>query len=161
MGNHSYEHEPWLHRYERGRLDEEFARTEDALVAAGAPRPRGFRGPGYSLSPTLVELLDDRGYTYDASTLPTWIGPLARAYYFRSSPLSPRSEPSGRTCSAVPPRGCARASVPMAHSGTPAAALLELPVTTMPLLRVPVHVSYLLHLHQMSPKRLARTSRWR
>ena len=88
VGNHSYEHEPWLHTYERGRLEEELARTEDAIVGAGAPRPRGFRGPGYSLSPELLELLDDRGYTYDASTLPTWIGPLARAYYFRSSHLA-------------------------------------------------------------------------
>ncbi len=35
------------------------------------------------------------------------------------------------------------------------ATLLELPVTTMPLMRVPMHVSYLLHLHQLSP-RLAR-----
>ena len=29
-----------------------------------------------------------RGYAYDASTLPTYIGPLARAYYFRTAKLT-------------------------------------------------------------------------
>jgi peptidoglycan/xylan/chitin deacetylase (PgdA/CDA1 family) len=154
VANHSYEHEPWLHTYDRGRLEEELARTEDALTAAGAPRPVGFRGPGYSLSPVLVELLAERGYVYDASTLPTWVGPLARAYYFRSASLSPeqRSQRSylfGSASEGLRPVHPYRWRT---GSGT---ELLELPVTTMPLLRVPMHVSYLLHLHQISP-RLAR-----
>ena len=37
---------------------------------------------------TIQETLADRGYTYDGSTLPTWIGPLARAYYFRQAKLT-------------------------------------------------------------------------
>ena len=151
VANHSYEHEPWLHRYERGRLEEELARTEDALVAAGADRPRGFRGPGYSLSPTLVDLLIDRGYDYDCSTLPTWIGPLARSYYFRSASLTPqqRVERSYLFGSASEGR---RPVHPYRWNTAGDRTLLELPVTTMPLTRVPVHVSYLLHLHQISPK---------
>lgn len=149
VGNHSYEHEPWLHRYERGRLEEELARTEDALEAAGAPRPTGFRGPGYSLSPELVGLLVERGYAYDASTLPTWIGPLARAYYFRSASLSAEQRAEREWLFGSANEGL-RPVHPYRWRLDDAGELLELPVTTMPLLRVPMHVSYLLQLHQSS-----------
>lgn len=153
VANHSYEHEPWLHRYDRDRLEEELIRTEDALMAAGAARPVGFRGPGYSLSPVLVELLAERGYVYDASTLPTWIGPLARAYYFRSAQLTPeqRSQRSYLFGSAAEGR---RPVHPYRWriAGERGLGLLELPVTTAPLVRVPMHVSYLLQLHQISPR---------
>ncbi len=154
VANHSYEHEPWLHQYGRAQLEEELTRTEDAVIAAGAPRPVGFRGPGYSLSPTLLEMLAERGYRYDASTLPTWIGPLARAYYFRSAQLSAeqRAERQALYGSAAEGR---RPVHPYRWQTATGGDLLELPVTTMPLLRVPMHVSYLLQLHQVSP-RLAR-----
>jgi peptidoglycan/xylan/chitin deacetylase (PgdA/CDA1 family) len=151
VGNHSYRHEPWLHRYPRAELVDELARTEEAIVAAGAPVPMGFRGPGYSVSTALLDVLAERGYVYDASTLPTWIGPIARAVH-------------NRTASAVDERqaelfgGFSRVLAPnTVHrwrlgSGT---ELVELPVTTMPLLRVPIHGAYVLSLYRISP-RLAR-----
>ncbi|MGW4115952.1 polysaccharide deacetylase family protein [Actinosynnema sp. NPDC004786] len=147
VANHSYHHEPWLHRYTRDRLEAELARTEDAIVAAGAPRPTGFRGPGYSVTRDLLELLAERGYRYDASTLPTWIGPLARAYHNRTAPGGGERDLFG---------GFSRVRAPnRAYRWRVGPGLVELPVTTMPLLRVPVHGSYLLQLHQVSP-RLAR-----
>lgn len=152
VGNHSFEHEPWMHTYPAARLEDELARTEAAIVAAGAPRPVGFRGPGYTLSPALLDLLDRRGYAYDASTLPTWIGPLARAYYFRSTHLDPvqrteRSALFGSATEGMRPIHPYRWQLP-----TGSRRLVEIPVTTMPLLRVPMHVSYLLQLHQVSPR---------
>ncbi|MEU3622831.1 polysaccharide deacetylase [Amycolatopsis coloradensis] len=152
IGNHSFGHEPWLHRYSRDRLEEELRRTEDAIVTAGAPPPVGFRGPGFSVTRELIEVLEERGYAYDASTLPTWIGPLARAYHNRTAPPSVddgRGELFG---------GFSRVLAPVhAYRWRTAAgsALVELPVTTMPLLRTPIHGSYLLQLHGVSP-RLAR-----
>src|SRR5882724_12702460 len=86
IGNHSFNHEPWLHLYSKDELVEEFDKTETALADATGKRPVGFRGPGYSLSPTVLEVLAERGYEYDCSTLPTYIAPLARAYYFFKSP---------------------------------------------------------------------------
>jgi peptidoglycan/xylan/chitin deacetylase (PgdA/CDA1 family) len=154
VANHSFEHEPWLHRYSRQQLVEELERTEQAIEAAGAPRPVGFRGPGYSLSPELIRLLAERGYTYDATTLPTWIGPLARAYYFRSAKLSAEERAKRQALF-----GAAKEGLRPVHAyrwategGPDGDGLLEIPVTTMPMLRLPFHVSYLLHLHQVSPK---------
>jgi len=149
IGNHSFRHEPWLHLYGRDELAEELERAEDAIVAATGYRPIGFRGPGYSLSTTTLELLVDRGYRYDASTLPTVVGPLARAYYFRSSKLTAeqrneRSELFGGW------RDGLRSIRPYRWEvgGT---LFTELPVTTMPLGRVPIHVSYLLYLAGVRP----------
>ncbi len=150
VANHSYRHEPWLHRYTRDELTTELARTEDAIVAAGAPRPAGFRGPGYSVSPDLLAVLAERGYTYDASVLPTWIGPLARAFHNRTAPADDRrDELFGGFSRVLAPNRAHRWRL---ADGT---HLVELPVTTMPLLRVPVHGAYVLQLHALSP-RLAR-----
>jgi peptidoglycan/xylan/chitin deacetylase (PgdA/CDA1 family) len=152
IGNHSFEHEPWLQRYSERRLAEEIDRTHDAIVAAGAPPPTGFRGPGYSTSPVLQRLLAERGYLYDASTLPTWIGPLARAHHFRSTTLTPeqreeRAELFG---------GVGQARLPLQPYISRESGIVELPVTTMPLMRVPIHGSYLIQLYAGSPA-LART----
>ncbi len=148
IGNHSFEHEPWLHRYERGRLDDDLAKTEAAIVAAGAPCPTGFRGPGYSVSSDLIDLLGRRGYVYDASLLPTWIGPLARAYYFRSAALSDAQ----KTERAILFGSASDGARPIRPFRWDPSGLLEIPVTTMPLARVPIHVSYLLYLHRVSPQ---------
>lgn len=151
VANHSYRHEPWLHRYSRAELETELARTEEAIVAAGAPRPVGFRGPGYSVTPDLLAVLAERGYTYDASVLPTWTGPLARAFHNRTAPAGEgRDELFGGLSRVLAPNRAHRLRL---ADGT---HLVELPVTTMPLLRVPVHGAYVLLLHAISP-RLART----
>lgn len=143
VANHSYRHEPWLHRYSRDELVAEVARTEDAIVAAGAPRPVGFRGPGYSVSPDLLGVLADRGYTYDASVLPTWIGPLARAVHNRTAGERHDDLFGGFSRVLSPNR---------AHRWQLDGDLVELPVTTMPLLRVPIHGAYVLQLHAISPR---------
>lgn len=147
IGNHSFEHEPWLHLYPRERLAEELERTEEALVAAGAPRPTGFRGPGYSMSAELLELLAERGYDYDASTLPTWIGPLARAYYLRASGLGADERKQREALFGAAGDGLR----PIHPYRWRPHGLLELPVTTVPVARIPMHVSYLIHLHGFSP----------
>jgi peptidoglycan/xylan/chitin deacetylase (PgdA/CDA1 family) len=151
VGNHSYEHEPWLDRYDDARLEAELARAEAAIEAATGVRPTGFRGPGYSWSPRLLELLAARGYVYDASTLPTFIGPLARRYYFQSARLTPeeraeRAALFGRFGDGFRPLRPYR--WPLPNGGT----LLEVPVTTMPVLRLPIHLSYLLWLARRSER---------
>ncbi|HWZ60698.1 MAG TPA: polysaccharide deacetylase family protein [Gemmatimonadaceae bacterium] len=149
VGNHSHEHEPWLHRYDAAKLRAEIERAETNIVTATGQRPVGFRGPGYSWSPTLFEILVDRGYLYDASTLPTFIGPLARAYYFWTAKLTPaqraeRGALFGTAADALRPVRPYRWQLPSGRS------LLEIPVTTMPVVKAPFHLSYLLYLSRYS-----------
>lgn len=151
VGNHSYSHEPWLHRYDEARLIDELDRTESALLAATGVVPTGFRGPGYSLSEALLRQLARRGYAYDASTLPTWIGPLARAYYFRSADISD-ADRRERTALFGSARDGLRPLRPYHFDLGADGTLLEMPVTTAPLARVPFHLSYVLHLHGVAPR---------
>ncbi|MEM7577331.1 MAG: polysaccharide deacetylase family protein [Planctomycetota bacterium] len=150
IGNHSFHHEPWLHRYDRAALHLELQRAERALLEAVGMKPTTFRGPGYSCSNLLLEVLAERGYTLDASTLPTWLGPLARAYYFRTAKLTPeqRAERSRLFGSW---RDALRPVKPYVWDLGKGAELSELPVSVLPLARVPFHPSYVLYLATYSP----------
>ncbi|GHH54221.1 polysaccharide deacetylase [Lentzea cavernae] len=147
IANHSFWHQPWLHRFSDEDVEKEVMRAEEAIMAAGAPRPVGFRGPGYSVTPALLDVLARRGYRYDASVLPTWIGPLARAYHNRTAGSTDGGEDLFG--------GFGKVRAPNKAYRWRGNGVVELPVTTMPLLRVPIHGAYLLQLHQISP-RLAR-----
>jgi peptidoglycan-N-acetylglucosamine deacetylase len=149
VGNHSYEHEPWLHRYSAAQLEEEIARADEAVTRATGQRPVGFRGPGYSWSPTLLEVLQRRGYLFDSSTLPTYIGPLARAYYFATAKLS-RAARAERAALFGTVQDGLRPVKPYAWRLGDGPGLLEIPVTTIPGLKLPFHLSYLLYLSRYS-----------
>lgn len=150
IANHSYEHESWLQLYSRSQLEDEITRSQESIEAATGVVPRGFRGPGFSWSPTLLEVLANRGFHFDASTLPTYLGPLARAYYFRTSQLSSeekaiRAELFGKFTDGLRP---SRAYHWLLADDL---TLLEIPVTTVPIVKTPFHLSYLIYLSRFSP----------
>lgn len=148
IGNHSFRHEPWLHLYPEDEIDDELTRAETHIEAATGCRPTGFRGPGYSLSPATLRVLKRRGYAYDASTFPTFIGPLARAYYFMTSRFEAEEQAQRKLLFGTLRDGL-RPLKPYLWR-LDEETLLEIPVTTMPGLRAPIHVSYLLYLSAMS-----------
>jgi len=148
IGNHSFHHEPWLHLYTEEKIEQEIALAEEYIQFATGRRPIGFRGPGFSLSPDVIKVLIQRGYLYDASTFPTFIGPLARAYYFMTSKLT-SVEKHQRNQLFGTIRDGFRSNRPYWWSiknEIGAGSLIEIPVTTMPILRIPIHVSYVLYL---------------
>lgn len=150
IGNHSHNHEPWLHRYSPDRVREELSVAHAAIEAATGVRPRGFRGPGYSVSAATLETLVDLDYRYDASTLPTFIGPLARAFYFRASGLD-AEERRQREALFGHWRDVLRPIRPYRWQ-VGERSLVEVPVTTMPFLRLPFHFSYLLFIAERSER---------
>ncbi len=138
VANHSYEHEPWMHRRSEAEIDLELARAEESIERVTGQRPVGFRGPGFTVSPAILRTLVRRGYAYDASTLPTFIGPLARAYYFRSAKLK-EAERTARHDLFGNFADVLQSNRPhMIHVNGRSVA--ELPVTTMPGLRLPIHI---------------------
>ncbi len=149
IGNHSFRHECWLQRYSPEELDEEIHRAHEALYQATGQQPTGFRGPGFSWSPQLFESLAKHGYTYDASTLPTFLGPLARLYFLASAKLSPEQR-AERAALFGAVRDGFRPNRPYEWSLRSGSRLLEVPVTTVPVLRTPFHLSYLLYLSRYS-----------
>ncbi len=150
IGNHSFNHEPWLHLYSKAELIEEFEKTESAIERVTGKAMKGFRGPGYSLSPTVLEVLSERGYEYDCSTLPTYIAPLARAYYFFKSPEMSDEEREKRKQLFGKFSDGFRSLKPYSWQ-VGDRTLMEIPVTTLPILKTPIHASYLLYLSTFSP----------
>jgi peptidoglycan/xylan/chitin deacetylase (PgdA/CDA1 family) len=154
IGNHSFRHEPWLHLYSKQELIEEFERTENALEKATGQLPKGFRGPGYSLSPTVLEVLTERNYEYDCSTLPTYIAPLARAFYFFKSPeMSDEEKEKRKKLFGKFSDGFQSLKPYRWQIGEK--SLIEIPVTTLPGFKTPIHASYVIYLSTFS-KQLAR-----
>jgi peptidoglycan-N-acetylglucosamine deacetylase len=149
IGNHSFRHESWLHLYSEAELEEELARAEAAIERATGRRPEGFRGPGFSLSGATLAVLARRGYEYDASTLPTFLGPLARAYYFRTAGLTEEQRRQRSALFGTFGEGFRPIQPYRWRVGE--AGLVEIPVTTLPLLRTPIHLSYVLYLDLLSP----------
>jgi protoporphyrinogen oxidase len=150
IGNHSYWHEPWLHRYSPERLDEELRLAERAIGDATGEHPAGFRGPGFSVSRDVLLALDRRGYRYDASTLPTFVGPLARAFYVRSANLTSEQQAERDVLFGTFRDGTRPLKAYRWRMGE-GDGLIEVPVTTMPVLRTPLHMSYLVFLGERSP----------
>ena len=158
IGNHSFNHEPWLHLYSKQELIEEFEKTETALENVTGKIPVGFRGPGFSMSSAVAEVLAMRSYEYDCSTLPTYIAPLARAYYFFKSPEMSHEEREKRKklfgkftdgFQSLKPHIVDDASK----------SFVEIPVTTFPVVKTPIHLSYLLYLSTFS--QVAAKAYWR
>lgn len=148
IGNHSFHHESWLHLYSETEIEDEIAIAEQQIEKITGQRPVGFRGPGYSLSDAVLRVLQRRGYEYDASTFPTFLGPLARAYYFMTSRLTKaerekRKALFGGFKDGLQPLKPYRWSIRTEH-------LTEMPVTTMPIFKIPIHFSYVLYLSVFS-----------
>jgi peptidoglycan-N-acetylglucosamine deacetylase len=158
IGNHSFNHEPWLHLYSKEQLTEEFEKTENAISRFTDQKLIGFRGPGYSLSPTVLEVLAERGYEYDCSTLPTYIGPLARAYYFLASPdMSAEEKEKRKKLFGKFSDGFQSLKPFKWQIGEK--SMVEIPVTTLPIFKTPIHASYVIYLSTFS--KLAAKTYWK
>jgi peptidoglycan-N-acetylglucosamine deacetylase len=144
IGNHSFKHEPWLHLYTDQEIETELQTAQEAIEQATGYRPTGFRGPGFSCSLATLTTLKRMGYAYDASTFPTFLGPLARLYYFMQSNLSKAELKTRKALFGKFTEGF-RPLKPYRWR-TDAGELIEIPVTTMPIFKVPIHASYILYL---------------
>jgi hypothetical protein len=149
IGNHSFHHEPWLQLYTEAEIEAEIEQAEAALAAVTGQRPTGFRGPGFSCSLPTLRVLARRGYQYDASTLPTFLGPLARAYFFATAKLNCEEKRQRAALFGKFTEGFR--SIRPYRWRTEQGSLLEIPVTTMPVFKTPIHFSYLLYLSTYSP----------
>jgi HAMP domain-containing protein len=148
IANHSFNHEPWMQNYTEEQVIEELKEAETAIEKVTGYKMRGFRGPGYCRSAAILNALHKLGYEYDASILPSILGPIARLYYFSTKKMTKeekktRGELFGHLSDGF-------------HSLKPFAwkvgdgDLLEIPVSTIPVFRIPFHLSYLIWLSRYS-----------
>ncbi|MDX2245499.1 MAG: polysaccharide deacetylase family protein [Bacteroidia bacterium] len=144
IGNHTFHHDPWLHIYSEKEINDELALAEEHIQRVTGVRPVGFRGPGFSFSKNVLRVLAKRGYKYDASTLPNILNPLARAYFLSTSKLSKEEREQRKGLFGTWKDGF-RPLKPYKWTFDNM-QLTEIPVTTMPVFKVPIHASYVLYL---------------
>lgn len=139
LANHSHTHPYDLVRLPEARVAEEIDRAHDAIAACAGAAPVGFRAPGYEISAPVLRHLLARGYRYDSSVFPSAPYYLAKAAVMGGMRVLGRRSGSilGRPRVLLAPRTPYRpdADEPYRRGG---AALVELPVTVTPALRLPV-----------------------
>jgi len=148
IGNHSFFHEPWLHLYSEEEFNEDLEKSEAAIRAVTGVQTTSFRGPGYSLTEMTLRVLKKRGYDFDATAFPNILNPLSRAYLFATTNLS-KEEKQQRKALFGSFSDAFRPVKPYQWD-LGDETLLELPVTTMPLFKTPIHFSYLTYLGMFS-----------
>lgn len=138
IANHGLTHR-YLTALDRDVKEKELAESTDCLRRfLGAP-PRGFRAAGYAVDGDVPVILERLGYVYDSSVFPSSLLPAIavsqrliisrpRPHYPCLAPLLAPTTPYRPAKGNLYRRGDAR--------------LWEVPVTTLPLVRLPLHFSY-------------------
>jgi hypothetical protein len=138
LGNHSYSHPYELARLSAAETAAELDACDRVLRAITGTAPRGFRAPGYDLSPAMLDHLAGRGYRYDSSLFPAPGYYLAKAAVMAFLALARR--PSGavmtnpRALTAPPAPYRPAMTAPWRRGQAP---VVELPIAVTPVLRLP------------------------
>lgn len=153
LGNHSYSHPYELARLAPDVVEAEIAGGDRVLRAITGRATRGFRAPGYDVSPAMLDALAKRGYHYDSSVFP------APGYYAAKAVvmagLAVLRRPSGAVM--TNPRLLAAPSEPYRPAMAAPwkrgqAPLVELPIAVTPWTRIPAIGTSLI----VAPARLRR-----
>lgn len=72
IANHGFAHRPRLSHAERSEIEHEVKLGHQTLERLLNIKPVGFRAPDYNASKVLLDVLEDEGYLYDTSVMPTY-----------------------------------------------------------------------------------------
>lgn len=156
IANHSTWHRTGFANLSTEEKRADIATTHWLLTGATGVQPGGFKSPGFSFAPDQLAVLAGLGYRYDSSLLPTPYAPLMRmaqrflsggtvdpTHYGKArygiAPLRPYTPDADASYRAVNSRGGASLMN----------AVIEAPVTTMPLTRLPMHSTFVLTAGQL------------
>jgi hypothetical protein len=137
LASHSFSHDYALSRRPMHEIAADLVRCEEALRTVDAVA-RGFRAPGYTLSPALLQAVAARGYEYDSSAFP------ATPYYLAKGSVMGALATLGRPSRAIldsprvllAPRTPYRPSLEAPYARGQA-DLVELPMAVAPVTRLP------------------------
>lgn len=143
VANHTFSHPlaPTFCEQPYRRQVDEVVRGEQALRSLLGRSPLGFKAPAYSLRETrLLDLLHERGYLYDASVCPVAFSPaLSAAQYALTGRRRARGHWGGLLNGLAPQEPYHPSTEQLWRRG--GHPLVEVPISTVPLLRLPFHAS--------------------
>ena len=145
IANHSMHHPQGFRYLTPSEMEAEIAGMEDACLSLTGRRPVGFRSPGWNIGDHAASILKRRGYLYDSSVHPTSLMPLFKFLHWwntRSRSGGDRTA-MGQLNYMFSPRQPYRSSMrSLAARG--ADGVVELPVTVVPVVRLPFWATFLL-----------------
>jgi peptidoglycan-N-acetylglucosamine deacetylase len=109
---------------------------------------RGFRTPSNDVDIEVLRILEDKGYVYDSSLMPTYYGPLLKRIKFSSLMINRDDHYLGRFIygfSSLKPYYPDK--IKLWKKG--GMKIIEIPITTMPGLRLPFHASFTFAAYQV------------
>jgi hypothetical protein len=146
IGNHSFTHPYNFRRLSRAEKETEITRAEATIGDIVGARPVGFRTPSCDVDGETLELLQERGYLYDSSVFPS---PFMWAFMAYGKLFVRRADYQlGHLASVFAPP---RPYVPRLDSlhrvrrpdGTGGGRILEIPVSVVPVVRLPFYSTLL------------------
>lgn len=137
IANHSESHLYDLTRRDRLTIEREIDAAAARIEALVGRAPLGFRAPGYTITETVLRILESRGYLYDSSVFPSL------PYYAAKAAAMAAIRMRGGVSKSVldhprilrAPRNPYRIG---ARYTAPGHGLLELPIATSRLIRAPI-----------------------
>ena len=145
IANHSMHHPQGFRYLASSEMEAEIAGMEDACLSVTGKRPVGFRSPGWNIGDHAVAILKRRGYLYDSSVHPTSLMPVFKVLHWwhtRSRSGGDRTA-MGQLNYMFSPRRPYRSSIAsLAARG--ADGIVEMPVTVVPVVRLPFWATFLL-----------------
>lgn len=138
---HEIANHTWSHPISFGTLSykqkkQQIVKTHQLISKVCGKAPVGFRGAGYYQDKEIITILQKLNYQYDASILPGFAQLLMSAYAYMKGGEN-RHKTFGR------PQDILSQQYPYIIKGLdPSQTLLELPISVLPHLRLPIHTTF-------------------
>lgn len=143
IANHSMNHPEGFSFLPLDKKKQEIENAERIIQDKLGVETKGFRTPSNDVDGDVLKILEDKGYIYDSSILPTYYGPLLKRAKFSSLKMSRKDHYLGRFLYGLSPLTPYRPSYEAIwEKGT--MKITEVPITTMPWVRLPFHASFTL-----------------
>lgn len=149
IANHSTWHRTGFARLSAAEKRADIVTTQVLIEEACGQRPSGFKAPGFSFAPDLLAVLAELGFCYDSTILPMPWAPALRSLQRLLSHGEVDGSHYGRARHGLAPLHPYQPDMAAPHRPRPADQpgqpdFWEAPVTTMPLLRLPMHSTFVL-----------------
>lgn len=138
IANHTFNHRIDFPRLDAQQKRAEIANAHEAITQSTGQKPIGFRAPAYHVDGDIIRILTDLGYRYDSSSLPGPSNILMKAYM---TSVGRAKDKSFGPWTAMFAR---QRAYRLDENATP--SLWEFPIATSPLLRLPIHSTFVFKL---------------
>jgi hypothetical protein len=141
VANHTMNHAEGFSFLPLKKKKQEIEEAEQIIEGKLGVKIKGFRTPSNDVDAETLKILEEKSYLYDSSILPTYYGPLLKLLKFASLKISYKNHYLGRPQYGLSPL-CPYYPSAKNIWQKGSMKIIEVPITTMPGLRLPFHTSF-------------------